>query len=65
MCGTVLNTVSEFLTNAKRPRVSYFSFCFSELFHDGGPYHKETSPLIFSANQWTGFYKIGTPSLKS
>ena len=28
------------------------------LFHDGGPYHIETSPLIFSANQKTVFYKI-------
>ena len=25
------------------------------LFHNGGPYHTETSPLIYSANQWTGF----------
>ena len=31
-----------------------------ELFHDGGPYHIETSPLICSANQWTDFYMIGT-----
>ena len=29
---------------------------FLELFHDGGRYHIETSPLICSANQWTGFY---------
>ena len=28
------------------------------LFHDGGRYHIETSPLICSANQWTGFYMI-------
>ena len=28
----------------------------SELFHDGGPYHIETSPLICRVNQWTGFY---------
>ena len=25
-----------------------------------GPYHIETSPLIFPENQWTGFYMIGT-----
>ena len=31
------------------------------LFHDGGPYHIETSILICSANKWTGFYMIGTP----
>ena len=24
------------------------------------PHHIETSPLIRSANQWTGFYMIGT-----
>ena len=28
------------------------------LFHDGGRYHIETSPLICSANQWAGFYTI-------
>ena len=38
---------------------------FSEAFikvahHEGGPYHIETSPLICSANQWTGVYMIGT-----
>ena len=26
------------------------------MFHDEGPYHIETSPLICSANQWIGFY---------
>ena len=30
----------------------------SVLFHDGGPYHKETR--IYRANQWTGFYMIGS-----
>ena len=30
---------------------------FAELtLHDGDPYHIETSPLICSLNQWTGFY---------
>ena len=24
--------------------------------YDGGPYHLETSPLICSVNQWTGFF---------
>ena len=27
-----------------------------EHFHDGGPYHIETSTLIYVGNQWTGFY---------
>ena len=34
------------------------------LIHDRGPYHKETSPLICRANQWTGFYMIGTSVMK-
>ena len=32
----------------------------AKLFHDRGRYHIETSPLICSANQWTGFYMIET-----
>ena len=34
---------------------------FSELFNDGGirPSHKETSPSICGAKQWTDFYMIG------
>ena len=34
------------------------------LFHDGGPYHIETSPLICSANQLTGLYVVGTSVMK-
>ena len=34
------------------------------LFHDGGRYHIETSPLICSANQWTGFYMITASAMK-
>ena len=30
------------------------------LFQDRGPYHVETSLLLCSANQWNGFYMIGT-----
>ena len=33
-------------------------------FHDGGLYHIETSPLICSANQWTGFYMISASVMK-
>ena len=33
-------------------------------FLDGGPYHIETSPLICTANQWTGFCMIGTSVMK-
>ena len=35
-----------------------------ELFHDGGRYHIETSPLICRANQWTGFYMITASVMK-
>ena len=34
------------------------------LFHDGGPYHIESSPLICYASQWTGFSMIGTSVMK-
>ena len=33
-----------------------------KLFHDRGPYHIETSPLICRA--WTGFYMVGTSVIK-
>ena len=35
-----------------------------QLFNDGGLYHIETSPLICSANQWTGFYMITASVMK-
>ena len=34
------------------------------LFHDGVPYHIETSLLIYRPNQWTGFNMIGTSVMK-
>ena len=36
----------------------------NELFHDGGRYHTETSPLICGANKWTGFYMITASVMK-
>ena len=33
-------------------------------FHGGGPNHIETTPSIYSSNQWTGFYVIGTFVMK-
>ena len=39
-------------------------FAFLKLFHDEGSYHIETSPLICSANQWTGFYMIWISVIK-
>ena len=35
-----------------------------QLFHDGGSYHLETSPLICSANQRAAFYIIETSVTK-
>ena len=35
-----------------------------QLFHDEGPYHIETSPLICIANQWIAFYMIETFVMK-
>ena len=32
--------------------------------HDRGSHYIETSPLICSANQWTGFYMTGTAVMK-
>ena len=35
-----------------------------QLFHDGSPYHIETSPLICNANQSTGFCMIRSSVMK-
>ena len=32
--------------------------------HNGGPYHIETISFICSANQWTGFFMVGTSVMK-
>ena len=34
------------------------------MFHDGGCYHIETSPLICGLNQWTGFCMITASVMK-
>ena len=47
-----------------RPRIKLTVPFFFELFHEGGPYHIEKTPLIYRANQWTGFYMIGTSVIK-
>ena len=41
-----------------------FSIHCRYLFHDGGRYHIETSPLICGANHWTGFYMITVSVMK-
>ena len=44
-------------------RKNKFSLWFKS-FIDVGLYHIETSPLICRANEWTGFYMIGTSVMK-
>ena len=44
--------------------ISHYLSSFFELFHDGGRYHIETSPLICRANQWIGFYMIAASVMK-
>ena len=34
------------------------------IIHDEDLYHKEASPLICSANEWTGLYMRGTCAMK-
>ena len=68
----LISKISRVLTNFSHPLASfsismYASFCLSssiKLFHDRGPYHIETSSLICSVNQSTGFYMIGTSVIK-
>ena len=35
-----------------------------KLLNDGGPYHIDTSPMIFIANLWTDFYMTETSVIK-
>ena len=51
MLDRVLNT----------PLITHFQI---KIFHDGGLYHIKTIPLICIANQWTGFYMIGSSVMK-
>ena len=44
--------------------VSLFFEKICQLFHDGGRYHIETSPLICRANHWAGFYMITASVMK-
>ena len=43
---------------------SMFERIINSFMTDGGPYHIETSPLIYLANQWAGFYMIVTSVMK-
>ena len=50
---TSVHEVRESLTNVS-----------NAVYHGGGRYHIETSPLICRANQWTGFYMITVSAMK-
>ena len=52
------------LHQSKSTIVSYPNVRKATCFHDGSPYYVETSTLICRANQWTGFYIIGTSVIK-
>ena len=41
-----------------------WTVCIVQIFHEGSPYHVETSPLICRANHWTGVYVMGTSVMK-
>ena len=42
-----------------KPNIELYSLIIA-----GGYYYIETSSLVCSANQWTGFYMTGTPVMK-
>ena len=50
--------------NYLKPSLLHALKYIKQLFHGGGPYRIETSTLICRANQWTGFYTIGTSVMK-
>ena len=64
------------MSTAFNKRFNYSATCYKQrieiflvsrpliCFHNRGRYHIETSPLICSANQWTGFYMISTSVMK-
>ena len=45
-------------------KICYLPSNIIDLFHGGGRYHVETSPLICSAIQWTSFYMITASVMK-
>ena len=53
-----------FCLNQEIYLIEYMQVAKHWLFHDGGSCPIETSPLICSANQWTGFCMIGTSVMK-
>ena len=56
MATLAFNELTPFLSQPFRKKNSPF--------HDGGRDHIETSPLICSTNQWTGFYMMTASVMK-
>ena len=65
-----VNPKSRYLFSPKRSVINFwlgpkYTSEHIKLFHNGDPFHRETSPLICRASQWTGFYMmIGTSTMK-
>ena len=63
----ISHVAANLLLLSKQPWYAIITFhksVYNYLFHDGRPYHIETSLLTCRANQWTGFYMIGTFVMK-
>ena len=60
----VLNCTSGIKSRKTSRIIVSHDFNCTQLFHDGGRYHIETSPLICYANQWTGFSMITASVMK-
>ena len=67
-----MRNLKDTLETRKESFISAFSICVTIalinlatlLFFHGSSYHIETSSLICFANQWTGFYMLGTSVVK-
>ena len=56
--------VEGFVQGAQQKEVIVALFVKRKIFHNGGPYSIDTSPLISRANQWLCFFKIKTYFMK-
>ena len=57
-------SINHNLSGCVKFRLYWQGRSFLQLCHDRGSYHIESSPLICSESQWTGFYMIGTFFMK-
>ena len=58
------HNIDPFKVNVIRCAIWYHLRNLKNVKEAGGRYHIETSPLICSANQWTGFYMITATVIK-